>query len=78
MEDHGFWQVLLAAPDDPANARVHQPIPAPGESLQLAWSQNETLSLHFTALLLEAKHFLADMKLSGRAPLSVKNRQNAD
>lgn len=28
MEDNGLRQVLLAPPDDPAQARVHQPIPA--------------------------------------------------
>lgn len=28
MEDDRLWQVLLAPPDDPAQAGVHQPIPA--------------------------------------------------
>ena len=30
VEDNGLWQVLLAAPDDPAKTRIHQPIPAEG------------------------------------------------
>lgn len=28
MKDNGLGQVLLAPPDDPSQARVHQPIPA--------------------------------------------------
>ena len=28
MEDNGLWQILLAAPDDPAQSRVHQTITA--------------------------------------------------